>query len=84
VRDGENGFLVRDRDPGLLADRLEKALSARWDPESIAARSRRSWAAVAEEQVEIYRRVVAERAGAEAMPPARGRVIPFARAGGER
>jgi glycosyltransferase involved in cell wall biosynthesis len=58
VRDGENGFLVRSRDPGEVADRLEAALSRRWDPAAIAAAARRSWGRVAEEQMEIYRRVV--------------------------
>ncbi len=81
VQDGENGFLVRERDPEKLADRLEEALGARWNPDLIAARSRRSWAAVAGEQLEIYRRVTSERAN-ESAPPNRAPAL--ARSGAER
>ena len=81
VRDGENGFLVRERDPGTFADRLEEGLGARWDHDQIAARSRRSWAIVAEEQLEIYRRVVREHANASAPT---NRAPALARSGVER
>jgi glycosyltransferase involved in cell wall biosynthesis len=81
VRDGENGFLVRERDPGKVADRIEEALGARWNHDHIATRSRRSWATVAEEQLEIYRRVSSERASGAAPP---NRAPYLARSGAER
>jgi teichuronic acid biosynthesis glycosyltransferase TuaC len=58
VRDGENGFLVRSRNPEEVADRLAAALTKRWDTAAIAAAARRSWGLVAEEQMGIYRKVV--------------------------
>jgi len=58
VQDGENGFLVRTREPGHVADRLAAALSRNWDSAAIAAGARRSWDAVAQEQLGIYRKVV--------------------------
>ncbi len=58
VRDGENGFLVRSRNPEEVADRLAAALTKRWDTAAIAGAARRSWGLVAEEQMGIYRKVV--------------------------
>lgn len=65
VRDGENGFLIEPRDAALAADRIARALGAAWSPETIAAGARRSWEAVALEQLSIYRA-----AAGEALAPA--------------
>jgi glycosyltransferase involved in cell wall biosynthesis len=58
VQDGENGFLVRTREPRHVADRLAATLLRKWDAATIAAGARRSWDAVAQEQLGIYRKVV--------------------------
>ena len=61
VREGENGLLIRERDPGHVADRLVQALATQWDEAFIASGARRNWDTVASEQLLVYRRVVMER-----------------------
>lgn len=60
VRDGENGFLIEERDPALAADRIARALGTSWSAETIAAGARRGWDTVALEQVAIYRSAARE------------------------
>ena len=60
VRDGENGFLIPSRDPAVAAERLGRALDHAWNADAIAARGRRSWEVVADEQLRIYRAAVAD------------------------
>lgn len=55
VREGENGWLIPERDPALAAEILARALATAWSPEAIALRGRRSWGQVAEEQLAVYR-----------------------------
>lgn len=60
VREGENGYLLSTRDPALAAEQLVRALAGTWSPDAIAARGRRSWDAVAMEQLAVYREAARE------------------------
>jgi glycosyltransferase involved in cell wall biosynthesis len=55
VQDGENGFLIAERDPALVADGIARALATPWSAEAISARARRSWEAAGEEQLAVCR-----------------------------
>lgn len=61
LREGESGFLVRERDPADVASRWEEALARTWDPAAIVATlGNRTWSAVAREQVALCRAVLDE------------------------
>ena len=55
------GILVPPRDSGKLAEALERALAATWDPSRIWTHLGRGWDKVAEDTYELCARVVRER-----------------------
>jgi len=71
VREGENGWLIPERDPALAAEILARALATAWSPEAIALRGRRSWGQVAKEQLAVYRAASSAAPAAEPVAEAR-------------
>jgi teichuronic acid biosynthesis glycosyltransferase TuaC len=70
VRDGEDGFLVPYWDGPSFIDAISRALASPWDRVAIATRARaRSWEKVAEEVLEEFNAIAAERATGAAVAP---------------
>ncbi len=61
IRDGECGIVIRERSPAAVAEAMATALDRRWDRQRIACSAAlRSWETVAEEQIQLYLKVLAD------------------------